>query len=177
MDENALIVKAKVDEKALSELLQRYSDRVYLLCLRTLQNEADAQDAAQEALIRIYLNINKFRGDSSFYTWVFRIAKNACYDVIKKANIEIEDLPELVYTGCEYDPAKSAENEETRRTLAELIGRLEPEFARALVLRDIDGFTYAEIAEIMDSSLGTVKSRVSRARDKLAQMAIAAGLA
>jgi RNA polymerase sigma-70 factor (ECF subfamily) len=147
-------------------------------------NHEDANDLAQEAFLRAFQSIGNFRGEASFLTWMCRIVTNLCRDELrKKYRTQIESLDEEITLGegevkkqvasSEPGPAELYEKKELQEKIQELINTLSPEFRLALVLRDIQGFTYEEIAEQLECSLGTVKSRINRARkylkDKLVQ--------
>ena len=179
MDEAALIASAQRGNlNAFNELVLAYQDRVYNLAYRIMSDPASAADAAQEAFISAYQHIDGFRGEypSSFKSWLMRIVSNACYDEMRRRKrhpitsfedfeVDEEANPALVSEGEE--PEEYAEREEMSRVIQAGIQTLPPEQRVTLVLADVQGFSYDEIAEATDAPLGTVKSRLARARGKL----------
>ena len=179
MDEAALIASAQRGNlNAFNELVLAYQDRVYNLAYRIMSDPASAADAAQEAFISAYQHIDGFRGEypSSFKSWLMRIVSNACYDELRRRKrhpitsfedfeVDEEANPVLVSEGEE--PEEYAEREEMSRVIQAGIQTLPPEQRVTLVLADVQGFSYDEIAEATDAPLGTVKSRLARARGKL----------
>jgi RNA polymerase sigma-70 factor (ECF subfamily) len=171
-----LIARARQgDLNAFNVLVERYQTGVYNVCLRMLGAPAPAEDAAQEAFISAYRSLGRFRG-GSFRAWLFRIAANACYDELRRR--KARPATSLDRTGDEderpLDPPDTAPsmeehaaNVELHRALEDALGQLPDEMRLAIVLCDVQGFDYAEIAATMRVSLGTVKSRISRARSRL----------
>jgi RNA polymerase sigma-70 factor (ECF subfamily) len=174
-DEPQLITAAlSGDLDAFNVLVERYQAPVYNLCLRML-GPAAAEDAAQEAFISAYRFLSRFRG-GSFRAWLFRIAANACYDEMRRKKSRPAQSLDRPHGegGRIFDTADSAPTPETRAETSELRRALESALARlpgdqrlAVILCDVQGMDYAEIAEVMRISLGTVKSRISRARSRL----------
>jgi RNA polymerase sigma-70 factor (ECF subfamily) len=183
--DEALVARSKNgDIDAFEELVSCYERKIYNVAYRLMGNHEDANDLAQEAFLRAFQSISNFRGEASFLTWMCRIVTNLCRDELrKKYRTQIESLDGEITLGegevkkqvasSEPGPAELYEKKELREKIQELINTLSPEFRLALVLRDIQGFTYEEIAEQLECSLGTVKSRINRARkylkDKLVQ--------
>ncbi len=171
-----LIARARQgDLAAFNVLVERYQTGAYNLCLRLLGAPAPAEDAAQEAFISAYRSLDRFRG-GSFRAWLFRIASNACYDELRRR--KARPATSLDRAGDEDerpieppDTAPSMEeraaNTELHRALEDALAQLPREQRLAVVLCDVQGFDYAEIAQTMRVSLGTVKSRISRARSRL----------
>lgn len=166
------------DLQAFEELVCRYERKIYTLAYRMTGNYHDANDLAQEAFLRAFQAIKGFRGDSSFSTWLCRIAANVCRDELKKRyRTPVDYLDEEISFGeqevkkqvpvDEPGPAELYEKHELQRELQALIDTLTPEYRVAIILRDIQGLSYEEIAEQLECSLGTVKSRISRARSFL----------
>ncbi len=168
------------DIDSFEKLIESHKQRVYGIALKMTKNREDALDASQDALIKVYRSIGKFSFKSSFSTWLYRIVVNCCIDHIKKQKklvlirdgdedgrenvidrIESEDTPESILE-------KKIKKQEIKRAFDEL----EEEFKTVVILRDIEGFSYEEIARINDISLGTVKSRISRGRKKLREIII-----
>ena len=162
------------DADAFTSLCAPYEGLVYRHCLQMLKNEADAQDAAQEAMLRAYRAIGRFHGFSRVPTWLYRIAHNVCLDMLKspRARAEAASLDALGDAG--FDPPDGAPTPEDayeqrveRERLAEAVARL-PRSQQVLVaLRYGDGLSYEALAEALHLSPGTVKSSLSRAKEKL----------
>lgn len=163
------------DERALDELVARYERRVYNLCYRMSGNADDASDLAQEAFVRAYAALPSFRGQSSFSTWLYRIATNVCLDELRRrgrAPVRSLDQPTPVEDGRlvpqtadpAAGPSEEVERAELRAAVLSGIAALQPDHRAVLVLRDLQGLSYEEIAAALGCSLGTVKSRLNRAR-------------
>lgn len=182
--ENELIKKAQNgDGAAFEELISPYTTIVYNIALRILGNPEDASDASQEALIRVYRNIGKFKGDSKFSTWLYRIAHNACIDEYRRrksklnfASVSVDDSyddsdnPLLEIPDTSPTPEEHTLKNERSKMLYDAISQLSPISKSAVLLRDVNGLSYEEIAEIQNCSLGTVKSRINRARQQLKEI-------
>jgi len=178
MDEAALIQSArKGDLDSFNSLVLVYQHQVYNLAYRIMATEAAAADATQEAFISAYKNLKSFRG-GSFKSWLLRIVTNACYDELRRKKrrpaISLDELTDEQDNDLEFDVPSPEDGPETvvqRRELAELIQigiTTLPEDQRlALVLSDVQGLSYDEIADLTNTNLGTVKSRLSRGRAKL----------
>ena len=172
------------DTEALTELYRRHERRVYNLALRTLGNPWDAADVAQEAFIKAFRNLDSFKGDARFSTWLHRIVVNAAYDHLRRQRPEpmdgeiLEDLSgpggaaAVVGSGREgIDPAIDGLSDPLRDALMSL----SEGFRFAVVLCDLLGFPYDEAAEILGVQEGTIKSRIFRAREALAAALTQAG--
>jgi len=160
-------------EMGFNRLVLRHQDSVYNLCFRLLGNSSDAEEAAQEAFVRVYKSLKGFRSESKFSTWLYRIATNASLNIRQSARpremkgaVEFESIQETL-----PDPSGGPESDlEQSRLSAEIqagIKSLPEEFRTALVLRDVEGRDYEEIAAITGANLGTVRSRLHRARDRM----------
>ena len=171
------------DQEAFEQLVRRYEKRVFALTSRMCRNPADAEEAAQEAFLAAWQGLAFFRGDSSFSTWLYRLATNACVDLLRResrhrtaAGLSLDD-EELNLDVP--DPARSPQDEAERRELREEIERglasLSPEHREVLVLREIHQLSYDEIAETLDLDVGTVKSRISRGRKQLRKFLLKSG--
>lgn len=174
MNEEKLINRAaKGDASAFNELLGLHEKRMYAVCLRMCTNQEDAQDCLQEAMLRIYRSIAGFKGQSSFATWVYRVTMNTCLDELrKKKNKQTTSLDSLLDTGWlpsdDYDtPERHAIESEQNRAIRSAIAELPEDMRSAVVLRDIQGFSYDEISVMLGINVGTIKSRISRGREKL----------
>jgi len=176
MDEESLIAdaqKGKVD--AFNELVLTYQQQVYNLAYRIMGDPASAADATQDAFISAYQSLSRFRG-GSFKSYLLRIVTNRCYDELRRRkrrpatsfeDVEIdEDANPMLVNGGE-NPEEYAERQEMARVLQAGIEALPPDQRIALVLSDVQGMSYEEIAEVMEIALGTVKSRLARGRSKL----------
>ena len=171
MNEITLIEKAKKGDRAAMEmLLESYAPKVFNLSCRLLCNNVDASDAAQDSLIKIYDNINKFHGSSRFSTWVYRLTYNTCIDFLrKKKKTEFYEINESMPDNT-APPHEIAEKNERIRIINRAISELPEDYRAVIVLRDVNGHSYEEISEILGCSLGTVKSRINRGRSKLKEI-------
>lgn len=161
------------DPEAFNRLMEQHERRMYAVALRMCANREDAQDCLQEAMLRVYRAIGSFKGESSFSTWVYRITMNTCLDELRrrknKQSASLDDLLDEGWAPADdrSSPEKHAMRAETARTLRQTIQELPEDMRAAVVLRDIQGYTYEEIAQILDINVGTIKSRISRGREKL----------
>lgn len=162
------------DISAFEELVLKYQDRIYNLCRNMLGNTHDAEDAAQDTFIKAYQNLDNFRPEASFYTWLYRIAVNTCLDYKKKPFFE--SFVKKADEGEEFidepasdrpSPEKLYESKQIGLALHNSIRKLPSKLRTAIVLKEIEGLSYEEIADILELSIGTVKSRISRAREEL----------
>jgi RNA polymerase sigma-70 factor (ECF subfamily) len=175
-EEESLILRSQAGElDAFNQLVQKYQSQVYNLARRMLGDPEMAADASQEAFLNAYEHIDRFRG-STLKTWLLRITANACYDLLRvrqrRPTASLDDL-----MADPDDPKDFPDRDETpedaalRRELGGLLARsldsLPSEQKLVVVLSDVQGMSYEEIAEVTNSNLGTVKSRLSRARSKL----------
>lgn len=176
MDEEKLIAQAQQgDVAAYNRLVLHYQDIVYNVALRIMKDPGSAEDAAQEAFISAYNALKRFRG-GSFKSWLLRIVTNACYDELRRRKRRPQSSLDAITEEFESPSfmADDSAGPEERHQQVELIDAVErcledlPDEQRiAAVLCDVEGRDYKEIADIMSTSLGTVKSRISRARSKL----------
>ena len=159
------------DRAALDTLLRRHYDRLHALCRRVTGNDADGQDACQEALIAIVRGLDGFDGRSAFGTWAYRVATNACLDELRRRRRRPEpmapDEPTSAGSGAGRVAVDGADAVATRVDLDAALATLVPEFRVAVVLRDLCGLSYDEIAEVVGVPAGTVRSRISRRRSAL----------
>lgn len=174
MDEKSLIERAtRGDSAAFDRLMGMHERRMYAVALRMCANREDAQDCLQEAMLRIYRAIRGFKSQSSFATWAYRITMNTCLDELRRKknrqNTSLDNLVEQGWSPTDGDntPEKHAVHAETRRMLHAAIRELPEDMRAAVVMRDIDGYAYDEIAGILNTNVGTIKSRISRGREKL----------
>ncbi|PAB61399.1 RNA polymerase subunit sigma-24 [Anaeromicrobium sediminis] len=177
--EKSLIKKCQSgDVESFELLIKDYEKRAFNIAYRMLGNVEDANDATQEAFIKIYKHINKFKGDSSFSTWLYRIVTNTCLDILRKNKNKKTlsyDNPTETEEGTikrefvdhKTNTEKTVEREMVKKELHECINSLGDSHKTAIILRDINGFSYKEIAHILSCSEGTVKSKINRARKNL----------
>jgi RNA polymerase sigma-70 factor, ECF subfamily len=172
LDDAALVAAAQGGDRfALDQLLRRHYDRIHAVCRRVAGSTREADDACQEALIKIVRSLPRFDGRSAFGTWAYRIATNASLDELRKLQrrpslhaVGDEHRPELVDPGAD----RFADSFPDRLLLDDALDQLPEDLRVAVVLRDVADFDYAEIAETLDIPVGTVKSRLSRGRAALA---------
>ena len=165
------------DTSAFGEIVLKYQDKVYNLCRHMLGNVADAEDAAQDVFLKAYQALPKFQPEASLYTWLYRIATNTCIDRRKKPIFEslFGDSGEgerLVHDRASDAPSpeKLYQSKQTGQALKEGLGRLSPKLQAIIILKEIEELSYEEIADTLEISMGTVKSRIARARDELQKL-------
>lgn len=160
---------------AFGQLVVRYQDRLYNTLLRALGSAEDAADAAQEGFVQAFQKLGTFRGESSFYSWLFRISMNAAISTKRKnkrmtasidaareqAGVEPEDIHPTV------QPSYAIELSEQQQLVQNALAGLSEEFRSAIVLKEIEGMKYEEIADVLGCPIGTVRSRIFRARTEL----------
>jgi RNA polymerase sigma-70 factor (ECF subfamily) len=171
------------DASAFEELVKLYEKRVYALTLRMCKNPEDAAEAAQEAFLSAWQGLPFFRGDASFSTWLYRLASNACVDLLRKeqrhravSGPSLND--EDTYMDIADDaatPQELAERSELREQIEEGLQSLRPEHREVLILRELHQLSYDEIAQTLDLDTGTVKSRISRGRKALRNFLLQSG--
>jgi RNA polymerase sigma-70 factor (ECF subfamily) len=168
--EASLIARAQSgDVSAFERLSSGYADRLFMLLLRLLGDRSEAEDVAQEVMLRAWQGIARFRGQSSYFTWLYRIAVNEANRVLAKrarrpASVSIGARELQLPAAAAHDPSRQAENSELRRSLGEALAQLPPELRTAIVLRDVEGLSTQEAAEIVGISQAAFKSRLHQAR-------------
>ena len=172
-----LLIKAAAggDSAAFEQLMRRHEGKMYAVALRMCASREDAQDCMQEAMIRAYRAIENFRFQSSFATWIYRITMNTCLDELRRRKVrQAASLDALLDSGWAPTGGDSPEghalSSERRRELEKAIHSLPEDMRAAIILRDIQGFSYDEIAKILSVNVGTIKSRISRGREKLREI-------
>ncbi len=177
-----LVQKAsKGDSDAFEELVKRYQQRVYAIAYGICHSHQDALDISQEVFIKIYSKLKHFRGESSFYTWLYRITANVSIDFQRRKkkittvefDEKIVEKPLLEARHAEqkkFDPRKTLERKEIRGAILKAIEMLPDEQRTAVVLRELENLSYKQIAKAMNCSLGTVMSRLHYGRQKLKEM-------
>lgn len=168
-DEELLRGFLEGNQTSFAELMRRHEDRIFALAFRMTGNRSDALDATQEAFVSAFRQAHRFRFDSTFGTWLYRIAMNACHDLLRKrkraapGEYEPED-------GRDERSSRFDEQIVARLDLTQALAALPEEYRHAVVMHDIGGIPYEEIARITDTRVGTVKSRISRGRKRLSEL-------
>jgi len=182
IDDEALVGAFQSGNKlAFNDLVLRHKDHIFSLCYRFLGDYQEAEDCTQDAFIKVYRSLKRFRFESSFYTWLYRIAVNTCKNRLKsvryrkiRKSISLNN-PETSYENHrsiqiedeEKSPMAELEKKERMRLIQKAIDSLSTEQKSVLILRDIEGLSYEEIVSITGCRLGTLKSRLARARHGL----------
>jgi len=163
VDDLVLVAAARDgDGDAFALLVRRHQGAVYGLALRMLGSEADAQDAAQDSFVQAWKGLARFRGDSAFATWLYRIVTNRCLNILAKRRPT--DALTDDHADARGDPVEAAAGRERMHAVAAAVLRLGPEQRAALVLREFQGLPYDEIADVLGVSVAAVKGRIHRAR-------------
>lgn len=176
VDEQLVLRAQKGDSRAFELLVRKYQYKIIQLVGR-LVGEADAPDVAQETFIKAYRALNGFRGQSAFYTWLYRIGINTAKNYIvargrrpSTQDIDVGEAEQYGHTEQLSDvdtPESLLLSEEIKRKVAETIARLPADLRQAITLRELEGLSYEEIAEVMNCPIGTVRSRIFRAREAI----------
>jgi len=181
-DADLLAAHVAGDPDAFAELFTRHRDRLWAVALRTMGNPNDAADGLQDGLVAAYRRADSFRGDAAVTTWLHRVVVNACLDRLRAAKVRRadalpDDLDDHAGRGSTYtstspvdDPEASAIADDRRRAVLAALATLPAGQRAALVLVDMEGYPVAEVALMLDCAEGTVKSRCSRGRDRLATL-------
>jgi RNA polymerase sigma-70 factor (ECF subfamily) len=166
--EKLLIQRAqKGDIVAFESLYQQHLKRVYNIAWRMMGNDADAQDIAQDVMVKAWRALPAFKLDSSLSTWLYRIAMNACSDELRRRKTKTVSMDVLAEAGWEPGDSGFEQSAVNSQNLSWAIGQLTEEYRAAVVLRDVEGYSYEEIAQILKCPIGTVRSRINRAREHL----------
>jgi RNA polymerase sigma-70 factor (ECF subfamily) len=176
IDEQLVERAQKGDKRAFELLVRKYQHKIVQLVGR-LVGEADSQDVAQETFIKAYRALNSFRGNSAFYTWLYRIGINTAKNYLvargrrpSNQDIDVQDAEQFGHTIQMSDidtPEAQLLTEEIKQKVEEAIARLPADLRQAITLRELEGLSYEEIAEAMDCPIGTVRSRIFRAREAI----------
>ena len=164
------------DADAFEQLVAPYEQKIYALCLRLLAHREDAQDAAQETMLRLYRALVSYRGEAQLGTFIYRVTANTCMDALRRRNVRAcESLEALDDVGVvpvddSPGPEETLLRAEENERLSRAIDALSDEMRLPLVLREIQALSYEEVAQTLGLEMGTVKSRIHRAREKLARM-------
>jgi RNA polymerase sigma-70 factor (ECF subfamily) len=167
-DDEALLEQArKGDVEAFAELVRRYEHRVRAVLLRLLDDDRDVEEATQDAFVRAWRNLDRFRGDAAVFTWLYRIAVNEALARKRRKHpptTAIDEAAGRIPVAADPMPQDAAEWDELAAFLTEQIRALEPEYRAPLVLRDVIGLSNQEVADVLELSLAATKSRIHRAR-------------
>jgi RNA polymerase sigma-70 factor (ECF subfamily) len=179
IDQKLVVRVQKGDKTAFDLLARKYQHKVAKLVSRYVRDRREVEDVTQEALIKAYRAIGGFRGESAFYTWLYRIAVNTAKNYLESqgrrppgSDVEIEGA-ELIESGeglrDQATPERQMLTNEIATTVHRVLEHLPPDLRTAITLREIEGMSYEEIAEVMDCPIGTVRSRIFRAREAIDQ--------
>jgi RNA polymerase sigma-70 factor, ECF subfamily len=165
------------DTSAFGEIVLKYQDKVYNLCRHMLRSAEDAEDAAQDVFLKAFQALPKFQPDASLSTWLYRIATNTCIDRRKKPIFESlfgdSGEGEKLINDRASDapsPEKLYQSKQIDQALQENLGKLSPKLRAIIILKEIEDLSYEEIADTLEISMGTVKSRIARAREELQKL-------
>ncbi len=178
MTDEQLVQKASSgDQHSFEQIVKNYEKLVYSICYRMFNNNQDAMDYTQETFIKVYKNMEKAIGKGSFKSWICTIATNTCLDELRKRskkhtvsldeNFDDDNHPKYTVPDDAPTPLEEIIFNENAQILKDAINSLSDENKSIIILRDVEGLSYDEIASALDLTLGTVKSRISRARKKL----------
>lgn len=180
MTEQELVALAKQgDQDAFAQLVQANQNKIYSLALRMTGNPEDGADLAQEAFLKAWRSLPTFQEESSFSTWLYRLTSNLCIDFLRKEkrrkaavttislDDDEEDSPPMEVADHRFTPETEVERRELRAAMSRALHSLSDEHRRILILREVEGLSYTEIAEALELEEGTVKSRIARARISL----------
>ena len=171
------------DQSAFEQLVKLYEKRVLALTTRMCKNPADAEEAAQEAFLSAWQGLPFFRGDASFSTWLYRLASNACVDLLRREgrrqsaagpSLNDEEV-QLEVPDTAPSPQEQAERSELRQQIEAGLQALTPDHRQVLLLREMHQLSYDEIADTLELDVGTVKSRISRGRKQLRKFLLESG--
>ncbi|WP_256012395.1 RNA polymerase sigma factor [Desertivirga xinjiangensis] len=176
-----LVGKAKVgDQKAYAELMQRYKDSIYFMALKMVNNKDDAMDLTVETFGKAFENIEKYKPDFAFSTWLFRIATNNCIDFIRKKRVSLVSINSMVddegddrplqIKSDSLNPEETSIKKQQQEQLKFIVDKLPQRYKTLIVLRYFEEQSYEEIAQQLDLPLGTVKAQLFRARDLLSNI-------
>jgi RNA polymerase sigma-70 factor (ECF subfamily) len=171
----------KGDDAAFGELVSRYQRKVFTIALGMVKNPEDAMDIAQESFIKVHRYIGNFQGSSSFYTWLYRIIVNLCIDHLRRsrkhANVDFDEKlmdreslpggPGVISTSLGTNPSRNLGRKELAEQIRLAVDELPPYHRAVIIMREVEGLSYAEMAKAMKVSKGTIMSRLHHARQKL----------
>lgn len=167
-DERSTLAAARRgDRDAFARLVRRHQQRALAVALGILHHPEDARDACQDAFLRAYKGLARFDGQAQFSTWLHRIVVNVCIDRLRVTTPSLQPIEELHDLSNDDDPARDVGRAQLRQRIRTALGALGPKQRTALVLRELQGFSYQEIADAQGCSLGTVMSRIFYARRRM----------
>jgi RNA polymerase sigma-70 factor (ECF subfamily) len=175
-DERLIAASLKDDTAAFGELVRRYQDRLFHTVYRLVDNAEDALDVVQEAFLSAYQSLNSFKGDSLFFTWLYRIAVNTAISMKRKRRVVFsidaarngsEGKVEPADPSAESRPGHALEQAEQSRRVHEALSKLSAEHRAVLVMKDMEGQKYEDMADVLGVPIGTIRSRLHRARLEL----------
>jgi RNA polymerase sigma-70 factor, ECF subfamily len=185
-DDLTLVRRARSgDQRAFRLLVERYQKKVYTVALGMVKDPEEALDVAQEAFVKVHRYLGHFKGDSSFYTWLYRITTNVCIDVLRRRSgsrtdsVEYDDSVELdlaeanlgaLGSQLDSDPSRAVLRRELGEKLEEALGQLPEKHRAILLLRELEGMSYEDLARTLDIPKGTVMSRLFHARAKVQRL-------
>ncbi|MBL8131317.1 MAG: sigma-70 family RNA polymerase sigma factor [Anaerolineae bacterium] len=162
------------DQDAFAELVYTYQDSVFNLCYRILSDRVEAEDAAQEAFLRAYLNLSRYDPSRSFKTWLLTIASNHCIDRLRRRRMKLmsidDPMPSLTLSSDEPEPEQASITREQSEAVQRLLDKLPADYRAAIVLRYWYDYSYNEIADMLETTESAIKSRLFRARQMLAEL-------
>lgn len=180
-----LMNKAKEGEQqAFETLVSRYEGKIYHMALRYTGDQQEAMDITQEVFLRMFRGAAEFQGASSVSTWLYRITDNVCKDAMRRVSsratvslevMDQEEIYEIEIPDLRYNPESVYDRAALRDTIVDAVSALPEHLRKIMILREIAGMSYEEIAECLELELGTVKSRIARGRDKLRSFLSKAG--
>jgi RNA polymerase sigma-70 factor (ECF subfamily) len=184
-DERKLVDDARRGEMgAFRVLVERYQRKAYAVALGMVHDPDEARDICQDAFLRAHRNLASFEGDAQFFTWLYRIVANLCIDHLRKRRgdkVEFDDSLAHPESGDDtgiaprrtgFDPARALDDKELRARLREALARLSPTHRAVLIMREVEGLSYKDMADVMNCSIGTIMSRLFHARKKMQSMLI-----
>jgi RNA polymerase sigma-70 factor (ECF subfamily) len=175
-DEQLVVKVQRGDKRSFDLLVLKYQHKVLALVRRFVKDHAEAEDVAQETFIKAYRAINSFRGDSAFYTWLYRIAVNTAKNALEarkrrpSSDVDIDEVGDSGFSEqlrTDENPESLLAGQDLQRVIDEALAALPDDLRRALMLREFDGMAYEDIAQVMDCPIGTVRSRIFRAREAI----------
>ena len=187
LESEDIIIKKAIsgDDGAFETLVRTYESFVYNVAYQSLKSQDDAFDVSQEVFIKVYKSLGSFRGDCKFSTWIYRVTQNVVKDFLRSKGNKLKTVSvyetdsdgeehqlEIVDESTAADPIASFEKKERAALVREAISRLSEEQRAVIVLRDMEGYTYEEIAEMLFLDMGTVKSRINRGRNSIKKFLI-----
>ncbi|NIP72447.1 MAG: sigma-70 family RNA polymerase sigma factor [Gammaproteobacteria bacterium] len=172
------------DHTAFQELVLKYEQRVYNHCLRMVNDEVESYDLTQEVFLKVFRKIKNYEHTYAFYTWLYRITVNCCIDYLRRKKRHMQSVSLSAGGGSDagdqgreqeipdttFVPEDAAMNQELDAVLHAAIGQLSEKLRSIIILKEIEGFSYEEIADVLGCSRGTVKSRLFRARERLKEL-------